>query len=72
MLNKNNKNDKNSTKDKLCNCRKEPCPLNNKCLISNIIYKAVLTSNKTTKHYVESTGNTFKKGIGTTNFHLKR
>ena len=56
-----NKNDKNSTKDKLCNCRKDPCPLNNQCLISNIIYKAVVISNKTTKHYVGSTGNTFKE-----------
>ena len=61
ILNKNNKNDKNSTEDKLCNCRKEPCPLNNQCLTSNLIYRAVITTDKTTKHYVGSTGNTFKE-----------
>ena len=36
ILNKNNINDKSSTNDKLCNCRKEICPLNNQCLVSNI------------------------------------
>ena len=25
---------------KSCNCRKEPCPLDNNCLVSSIIYKA--------------------------------
>ena len=61
ILNKDNTNDKNNTNDKLCNCRKEPCPLNNQCLISNIIYKATITTDKTTKQYLGSTGNTFKQ-----------
>ena len=39
ILNKSNIDDKNTIKDKLCNCRKEPYPLNNQCLVSNIIYK---------------------------------
>ena len=43
---------KNDTNDKFCNCRKEPCPLNNQCLISNIIYKATITTDKTTKQYL--------------------
>ena len=36
-------------------------PLNNQCIISNIIYRAIVTSNKTAKHYVGSTGTTFKE-----------
>ena len=40
---------KNNTNDKLCNCRKQPCPLDNKCLNSDIIYKATITTDKTTK-----------------------
>ena len=61
ILNKNNINNKSNTKDKLCNCRKEPCLLNNQCLVSNIIYRATITSNKTTKQYLGSTENTFKQ-----------
>ena len=53
ILNKHNKNDKSSTKDKLCNCHKEPCPLDNQCLISTTIYRAEVKSNKSTKHYVD-------------------
>ena len=44
-----------------CNCRsKSSCPLNNKCLIKNVIYKATVISNKETKEYIGSTGKTFK------------
>ena len=44
-----------------CNCRsKISCPLNNKCLIKNVIYKATVISNKETKEYIWSTANTFK------------
>ena len=33
---------------KLCNCiKKEKCPLNEKCLLSNIVYKATVSSNIT-------------------------
>ena len=38
----------------------KPCPLNNQCLTFNKIYSATLTSNKATKQYVGSTGNSFK------------
>ena len=56
-----NKNNKSKTKDKLFNCSKEPCPLNNQCLISNITYRATVISNKATKQCVGSTINSFKQ-----------
>ena len=42
--------EKNKTNDTpTCNCRtKNSCPLNNKCLIENVIYKATVISNKET------------------------
>ena len=48
---------------KLCNCRKpEDCPLDGKCLIKNIIYKAEITSgNNESKVYIGSAGNDFKQ-----------
>ena len=49
ILNKNNIYDKNKTNDKLCNCCKQPCPSNNQCLISILVYRATVTSNKATK-----------------------
>ena len=54
--------EKNKTNDTpTCNCRsKNSCPLNNKCLIKNVIYKATVISNKETKEYIGSTGKTFK------------
>ena len=61
ILNKNNINDKSNTKDKLWNCRKKPCPLNNQSIVSKIIYRATVTSNKATKQYLGSTGNSFKQ-----------
>ena len=55
-----NKNDEENTI--LCNCRiKNKCPLNNKCLVENVIYKATISSAKETKNYLGSTGGTFKK-----------
>ena len=58
---KNNVNNKSNTKDKLCNCRKEPCPFNNQRQIFNIIYKATKTIDKTTNQYLGSTENSFKQ-----------
>ena len=54
--------EKNKTNDTpTCNCRsKNSCPLNNKCLIKNVIYRATVTSNKETMEYIGSTANTFK------------
>ena len=47
-----------------CNCRKkDQCPLNGSCTISNVIYKAVVNSNKGKKEYIGSTGGTFKKRL---------
>ena len=44
-----------------CNCRdKTACPLSGECLTENIIYEAEVTTSKTTKLYIGSTGNSFK------------
>ena len=44
-----------------CNCRiRSNCPLNNKCNIKNVIYKASVESSGTTKDYIGSTGGSFK------------
>ena len=47
-----------------CNCRnKETCPLQNKCMSKDIVYKATITTCNTndTKHYIGMTSNTFKE-----------
>jgi len=66
ILNHNNKllikpiiNNKKKRK-KTCNCRTEPCPLNKNCLTSNLIYKATVKTDNTTKIYIGSTSTTFK------------
>ena len=46
--------------EKTCNCKKEKCPLDNNCLARNIIYKATITTDNTTKFYVGSTSTTLK------------
>lgn len=52
--------------EKLCNCRVKPnCPLDEKCLMENIIYQATVESEEGSKEtYIGLTGNTFK-----TRFH---
>ena len=51
ILNSHNKsilNEKNDENERKCNCRdKSKCPLNNKCLTSNIVYKADIITNNT-------------------------
>ena len=48
--------------DRPCNCRnKALCPLQGKCQVKNVIYKATVTSSKGVKHYIGSTGGEFKK-----------
>ena len=55
----------NLKKTKECNCRrKNECPVENKCLQENVIYRANITSSKGEKTYVGSTGNTFKERYG--------
>ena len=52
-------------KIKECNCRKKnDCPVENKCLQENVIYRATVNSSKGTRTYVGSTGNTFKERYG--------
>ena len=47
-----------------CNCRnKHACPLQNKCMSKDIVYKATINTGSTqdTKHYIGMTSNTFKE-----------
>ena len=47
-----------------CNCRnKEACPLQNKCMNKDILYKATISTSITndTKHYIGMTSRTFKE-----------
>ena len=46
-------------------------PLNNKCLVESVIYKATITSDNETKNYLGSTGGTFKKDGTTISVILK-
>ena len=47
-------------KRRMCDCRKEDCPVNGRCLTENVIYRASVETAKETKFYVGSTGLTFK------------
>ena len=43
------------------NCRAKPsCPLNGKCLTSNVVYQATVTSEKGHETYISLTGDNFK------------
>ena len=46
-----------------CNCRnKHACPLQNKCMSKDIVYKATASqTTHVTKHYIGMTSNTFKE-----------
>ena len=44
-------------------------PKNKQCIISNLIYRATITTNKTTEQHIGSTGNSFKKDTETTSLH---
>ena len=47
--------------EKTCNCRSKPaCPLNGKCLTSNIIYQATVESDGRSETYIGLTANEFK------------
>ena len=47
-----------------CNCRKDPCPVNQNCLTNGIIYQAKVTTGVTTNKeetfYIGSSGRRFK------------
>ena len=46
---------------KSCNSRDKPsCPLNSKCLTSNVVYQATVTSEKGHETYIGLTGDSFK------------
>ena len=66
IINKHNKKvtnaDTNTDNQVQCNCRnKDQCPLDNKCLTSNVIYNAQVTTNNATKNYIGLTEGTFKQ-----------
>ena len=44
----------------MCDCRKQDCPVNGRCLIENVIYRASVKTANETKFCVSSTGLTFK------------
>ena len=57
-----------------CNCRvKNSCPLDNKCLISQLIYQADVTNNLDDeyKYYLGLAEQLSKNDIATTKVHLK-
>ena len=56
------KNDTNQTeREKSCNCRdKQTCPVDNKCLTSNVVYKATVNYKDTEQSYVGMTECSFK------------
>ena len=55
---------KEGTPKKNCNCRKRDCPVNGNCLQEKVIYKAEVKTEECTKHYVGSTGRSFKRRYG--------
>ena len=49
---------------KLCSCprtKKDECPLQERCLTQNVIYKATVRTSSEQKEYIGSTGRSFKK-----------
>ena len=48
----------------LCNCRiRGNCPLDNKCLLDNIVYEAMVRTERSSFRYIGSTANSFKKRL---------
>ena len=59
---------------KLCSCTKskrDQCPLQQQCLVKNIIYKATVHTSGEEKHYIGSTGRSFKKRFSEHSHALK-
>ena len=53
--------DKKDEDEKGCNCRdKAACPVANKCLKTNVVYKATVEHEDKTEHYIGMTENSFK------------
>ena len=47
--------------ERKCNCRRNTvCPLNGACLTANVVYEATVTTSRSTKRYIGSTGSDFK------------
>ena len=43
-----------------CNCRKLPCPLDGKCMTTNLVYKSTVETAGSRKEYIGLTSNSFK------------
>ena len=55
-----------------CNCRvKSTCPLPNKCLYTNTIFKATVKTNNSVKHCIGATEGTIKQRIHNHNLSFK-
>ena len=51
---------KDNPEKKMCNCRKQTCPLNGKCCIDNLIYRATVKTNESEKTYIGCSEGPFK------------
>ena len=50
-----------------CNCRsKSECPLDGHCLTNNVIYQAIVVTDKSTEAYIGLTENILAQDIATT------
>ena len=59
-----NTNNTTNTAEKTCNCKKSSiCPLDGRCMVSNVVYKVVAGLNDVDKTYIGSTGTTFKQRL---------
>ena len=59
---------------KMCSCpktRKDQCPIQQQCLVDNIIYKATVSTSSGKKEYIGSTGRTFKERYSEHNHTLR-
>ena len=49
----------NVTNDETCNCRQNPCPLQGRCNVKDIVYKAQITGIPNTESYIGCTSRKF-------------
>ena len=68
--------EQNQFEDPVCNCRGgvQNCPVDGKCRVEGVIYKAKITEESTgvEKYYIGMTGRTFKLRWGEHKTHFKK
>ena len=55
----------------MCDCRKQECPVDGKCIAVNLIYKASVKTEKYIETYIGSTWLTFKDGFTKHKYNFK-